>query len=141
LVAETPAFEQFAHTEPGWPQVDIMFVNPGTWSKLRGEAEAKVSGRVTVHVPSPSHMVALKLHAASSPQRENAGKDWNDILQLVRRHHLDPNDEKFAALVTRYGGAGAQGKRIKIPLGLADTGGTGVPPVNGAGRFHAEVSL
>ena len=107
VVAETPAFEQFAHTEPGWPQVDIMFVNPETWSKLRGEAEAKVSGRVTVHVPSPSHMVALKLHAASSPQRENAEKDWNDILQLVRRHHLDPNDEKFAALVTRYGGTGA----------------------------------
>ncbi len=41
VVTETPAFEQFAHTEPGWPQVDIMFVNQGTWSKLRREAEAK----------------------------------------------------------------------------------------------------
>jgi len=107
VAIETPAFEQFCNPVPGWPQVDIMFVNPGTWANLSGEAEAKPSGRVTVRVPSPSHMVALKLHAASSPQRSDPEKDWADIFQLVKRHHLDPNREPFAGLVRRYGGEAA----------------------------------
>jgi hypothetical protein len=110
--------------QPGWPQVDIMFVNPGTWANLRGEAEAKASGRVTVCVPSPSHMVALKLHAASSPQRSDPEKDWADIFQLVKRHHLDLNQEPFAGLVRRYGGEEAleRLKKMNGPLPWRDNG-------------------
>lgn len=104
---ETPAFEQFSKAEPGWPRVDIMFVNAGTWANLSERGEEKPSGRVTVRVPSPSHMVALKLHAASSPQRTEPEKDWNDIFQLVKRHRLDPDREPFAGLVRRYGGEAA----------------------------------
>jgi hypothetical protein len=107
LAVETPAFEQFSKQEPGWPQVDIMFVNPSTWENLRGESEAKTSRRVVVRVPSPAHMVALKLHAASSPQRSDPEKDWGDIFQLVKRHRLDPDEEAFAGLVKRYGGEAA----------------------------------
>lgn len=99
-----PAFDQFIHTVPGWTHVDIMYVNPDTWKKLRAEAVAKPSGQVTVHVPSPQHLVALKLHAATDPQRADAEKDWNDIVHLVRRHRMDPEDEGFSALVIRYGG-------------------------------------
>ncbi len=55
-------------------------------------------------MPSPAHMVALKLHAASSPQRSDPEKDWGDIFQLVKRHRLDPDEEAFAGLVKRYGG-------------------------------------
>jgi len=104
---ETPAFEQFCKPEPGWPQVDIMFVNPGTWANLCGGSEMKESGKVKVRVPSPSHMVALKLHSATSPQRSEPEKDWVDIFQLVKRHHLDPNEELFAGLIRRYGGEAA----------------------------------
>jgi hypothetical protein len=118
IAIETPAFEQFCKSEPGWPQVDVMFVNPSTWAKLRGEAEAKASGRVTVRVPSPLHLVALKLHAASSPQRSDPEKDWGDIFQLVKRHRLDPNQQPFADLVKRYGGEAALDrlKNPKLPL-------------------------
>jgi len=99
-----PAFDQFFHTAPGWPQVDIMYVSKATWTKLHAEAVPKASGRVTVHVPSPEHLVALKLHAACDPQRKDSAKDWNDILHLVRRHKLDPEESEFSALVIRYGG-------------------------------------
>jgi hypothetical protein len=52
-------------------------------------------------------MVALKLHAASSPQRFDPEKDWGDIFQLVKRHRLDPDEDAFAGLVKRYGGEAA----------------------------------
>jgi hypothetical protein len=52
-------------------------------------------------------MVALKLHAASSPQRSNPEKDWGDIFQLMKRHRLDLDEEAFDALVKRYGGQAA----------------------------------
>lgn len=107
VALETPAFEQFCKSEPGWPQVDIMFVNAGTWAHLSGQAEDKPGGRITVRVPSPTHMVALKLHAASSPQSSDPEMDWNDVFQLAKRHRLDPNQEPFASLVRRYGGDAA----------------------------------
>jgi hypothetical protein len=84
-----------------------MFVNPGRWENLRGESEAKTSRRVVMRVPSPAHMVALKLHAASSPQRSNPEKDWGDIFQLMKRHRLDLDEEAFDGLVKRYGGQAA----------------------------------
>ncbi len=57
-----------------------------------------------IRVPSPLHMIALKLHAAKSPNRSTPEKDWVDVLQLMQRHHLDPNQPEVAALVLRYGG-------------------------------------
>jgi len=63
-------------------------------------------------------MVALKLHAVSSPQRSDPLKDWSDIFQLVKRHHLDPNQGPFAGLVKRYGGEAAleRLKKMSGPL-------------------------
>ncbi len=119
LALETSAFEQFSKHELGCPQVDIMFVNPGTWENLRGESEAKVSRQVVVRVPSPAHMVALKLHAALSPQHSDPEKDWVDIFQLVKRHRLDPYDEAFAGLVKRYGGESALERLKKWSLNLS----------------------
>ncbi len=107
VLLETPAFAQFDPLSSGSPPVDIMFVHDDTWSKLRSEAERKQSGQAEVVVPSARHMVALKLHAASSPNRRSPGKDWADIEELVRRHKLDPHNETFAELIRRYGGEAA----------------------------------
>jgi len=101
---ETPAFSQFASATPGWPQVDIMFVTDSTWSKLWAGAERKTGQRLEVLIPTPRHLVALKLHAANSSTRELPGKDWTDIEQLMRLHHLDPNEVGFADLIREHGG-------------------------------------
>lgn len=104
MSVRTPAFDQYIHGTPGWPQVDIMFVNDRTWQKMRGEARQNPAGRVVVRVPSPRHMVALKLHSANSPQRSEAAKDWADIEALIRNHELRLSDPEFKKLVLRYGG-------------------------------------
>lgn len=112
LRARTPAFDQYIHATPGWPQVDVMFVNERTWAKLRGEAEQKAVGRLTLRVPSPRHMVALKLHSANSPRRSEPAKDWADIEALINIHHLDLSDPEFEKLVLQYGGEASM-RRLK----------------------------
>ena len=104
MSVRTTAFDQYIHPEPEWPQVDIMFVNERTWEKIRAETQEKYQGRVVVHVPSPRHMVALKLHAANSPQRTEPEKDWLDIDALIRTHQLDVSEPEFEKLILRYGG-------------------------------------
>lgn len=104
MSVRTPAFDQYIHPEPEWPQVDIMFVNERTWEKIRRETQERTQGRIVVRVPSPRHMVALKLHSANSPQRSEPEKDWLDIDALVRTHQLDLSDPEFEKLILRYGG-------------------------------------
>lgn len=101
---QTQAFSQFASEGPEWPRVDIMFVNAKTWQNLRSEAELKTEGRVPILVPSPKHLVAMKLHAVKSVDRSQRGKDWTDIEQLVHLHRLDPNEPGFADIIRTYGG-------------------------------------
>ena len=114
LSNRTESFDQFHHSTPGWPRVDIMYVNQTTWRNLSEEAGSRVHGQVNIKVPSPRHMVALKLHAARSPSRSDPGKDWTDIRQLVKRHNLDTADREFATIVVRYGGEEAL-ERLKNP--------------------------
>lgn len=104
LSNRTESFDQFHHGAPGWPRVDIMYVNQSTWSNLSKEASGKTHGQATIKVPSARHMVALKLHAARSPSRGDPDKDWTDIRQLIKRHKLDLADHEFMTLVVRYGG-------------------------------------
>lgn len=81
-----------------------MFVEDGTWEKLRTEAVEKPAGKAKILVPSPEHLVALKLFAASNPKRRRADQDWVDIQELVRICRLDPANPGFADLIRRYGG-------------------------------------
>ena len=76
LAVETPAFEQFSKQEPGWPQVDIMFVNSSTWENLRGESEAKTSGRwwcVCLRLHTWSLSNSMPPQALSVPTRRRIG--------------------------------------------------------------------
>ena len=108
--AEATAFIQFVSRIPGEFPVDIMFVLDETWAKLRADAVSKSSGQVEVLIPSAPHLVALKLFATKSPTRRSPGKDWTDIEEIIRRHKLDPGDQKFADLIRRYGGEEALAK-------------------------------
>lgn len=100
--SEGPAFKQFSG-QIGWPRIDLMIVDNVTFGKLSAEAESNTG----VRTPSPRHMVALKLHAATSPTRSKPAQDWEDIRNLIRIHHLDPNEQEFSALIIRYGGQSA----------------------------------
>lgn len=99
--SESKAFAQF-EGNAGWPRIDLMLVESATFAKLRSEAIVTQGQRT----PSPQHMIALKLHASKSSDRnpDKANQDWLDIRKLIELHDLDPNEETFASLIRRYGG-------------------------------------
>ena len=103
----TGAFAQFEPAESGEPGVDLMFVNAATWEKL---SESSITGHAAgreVRIPRPEHLVALKLHAASSPTRSKPEVDWEDIRQIVRICGLNIADPEFRQIILRYGGENA----------------------------------
>lgn len=99
--AEAKGFAQF-EGKLGWPRIDLMLVDDATFAKLRADA-VDTRGKLT---PSPQHMVALKLHATRSTERDpdKANQDWIDIRKLIELHRLDPAEDNFASLIRRYGG-------------------------------------
>lgn len=111
----TDAFAQF---EPGpaasaekMIPVDLMFVDAATWKTLETGAREEAIGDQSVRIPRVEHLVALKLHAATSPTRDAREQDWEDIRQIVRACRLDPDDPYFHEIILRHGGEGAL-KRI-----------------------------
>jgi hypothetical protein len=100
----TDAFVQLDATHRGGAPVDLMFVDAATWQKLRQDARPGDLAGEKVFVPKPEFLVALKLHAASSPTRSTPATDWEDIRQIVRICALDPEEQSFRDLILRYGG-------------------------------------
>ena len=107
LFRGTDVFAQFESKERPRFGVDLMFVDAQTWNSLRAGALPKELGDQRVLVPRPEHLVALKLHAASSPGRSKPVVDWEDIRQIVRICALDPEETSFRELILRYGGEDA----------------------------------
>lgn len=97
--SEGNGFAQFSG-KVGWPRVDLMIVDDATFGKLSADSPDSVSPRT----PSARHMIALKLHAACSPDRSKPEQDWEDIRQLVILYQLDPSNTDIHDLILRYGG-------------------------------------
>jgi hypothetical protein len=103
----TAAFAQFETVEASDPGIDLMFVDAVTWKKLSDSSRSGHTAGHEVRTPKPEHLVALKLHAASSPTRSRPGVDWEDVRQIVRICGLDIADPEFRDMVRRYGGEDA----------------------------------
>lgn len=100
-------FAQFEPSDPEMVAVDFMFVDDLTWERLSHEPVARQIEGQYVRIPHPEHLVALKLHAAASPNRSRREADWEDIRQLVLICGLDPADPTFREIILRYGGENA----------------------------------
>lgn len=101
---ETRAFAQFSAPEgdnPPFP-IDLMLVDEVTFEKLWIEARVLDFAGVSLRVPKPTHLIALKLHALKNPARAARGKDLPDIVQLMRIAELDLADPELDAILRRY---------------------------------------
>jgi hypothetical protein len=101
------AFAQFEPGETGMAPVDLMFVDEHTWTSLSAQPQELMVGEQPVRVPRPEHLIAMKLHSASSPDRAKPEVDWEDIRQIIQISGLDSSDPQFRDLIVRYGGAEA----------------------------------
>jgi len=98
------AFAQFEPVTEEYVPVDLMFVDKQTWEKLNAEARPGSVAENQVRVPRVEHLIALKLHAASSPSRSKPETDWEDIRQIMQICKLNPDDPEFRTMILRYGG-------------------------------------
>lgn len=97
------AFAQFEPREGEGFRVDLMLVDDPTFAKLLAGSELRDYGRRRVRVAGVLHLIALKLHALQSEDRVALGKDYLDILNLVRLNHVDIHSEEFEGVLQRYG--------------------------------------
>lgn len=90
-----------ADTIAAWP-IDLMLVDDATFTKLAAEAQLTEIGAVSVPVVSSRHLVMLKLHALKVYQEHRHAKDYNDTLELLRRHCPELRGEALRELCLRY---------------------------------------
>jgi len=96
-------FAQFAPPFEGmWP-VDLMLVNEETFARLSAEACEKVINGIAVKVPSPLHLIAMKLHALRHGKPEREAKDLTDVFELIHLSNVDVNGDVFRALCEKFG--------------------------------------
>ena len=111
------AFLQFAGEPPGLAPVDLMVVGADTWEKLVSESQtAEVLDGLHLELPSPLHLIAMKLQAYRSPKRRAREQDWGDVLHLVNRFVPHPFAEDFKLFVTRHGGEPAYARLCREAL-------------------------
>lgn len=106
LVHATEAFLQFEGPEDA-PPFDLMKVDAATFEKLESASEDSTLFGCPVRIPSPEHLVALKLHAVRQEGRVRKEQDWADVIGLIRSCGLDLENRDFHALIERYGGPDA----------------------------------
>jgi hypothetical protein len=84
-------------------RLDLMLVNAGTFQKMRAGARPKNLLGIDTLVPSPEHLVALKLHALKHGHPERFEKDFIDVVNLTRAAALDPKSAAFRQLFEQFG--------------------------------------
>lgn len=83
--------------------IDLMLVARATFGEmLAASAEVEMQG-VAVRIPSVDHLLALKLHALRSGSAERIGKDYQDVVGVLRTQSLDPRSARVRNLFTKYG--------------------------------------
>jgi len=96
-------FRQYAPPyQVDWP-LDLMIVNKSTFEKLHSASKPVECLGITTRVPSPEHLIALKVHAIRNGSAARMEKDFPDIVRLARMTKLDPDSAAIREIFDRYG--------------------------------------
>ena len=106
LLNDGTSFLQFSPPYGVPFRLDFMLVNDPTFSALSTDSTGAACLGVTVQVPSPLNLIALKLHAIRYGPGLRKDKDWLDILNIIRAIELDPKDAALKSAFDRHGTAG-----------------------------------
>ncbi len=103
-VGQTNAFAKFLPERGSMAPfpVDLMLVDHSTWELMSSRKRTMPFGQVSLQVPDPLHLIALKLHAMRNAERRMSGKDLPDILQILRICNIDPDGAAFQAVLDRH---------------------------------------
>lgn len=84
--------------------VDLMLAAPQTFTTIQGDSRrCDIGNGLSLAIPSPLHLIALKLHALrSSPARFENGIDLLDVKYLIKTAKIDTSSKEFIDIVERY---------------------------------------
>jgi hypothetical protein len=66
----------------------------------------------------PAATIALKLHATRTWDRAVKGKDYLDILNLIRIHKVDTTSQEFLEILNRYATESIRERQLSDLKGL-----------------------
>ena len=58
---------------------------------------------IQTRIPSPDHLISLKLHALKHGHPERFEKDFGDVLSLTRNAGLNPRTAAYRQLAEQFG--------------------------------------
>ncbi|MEW6302052.1 MAG: nucleotidyl transferase AbiEii/AbiGii toxin family protein [Verrucomicrobiota bacterium] len=82
---------------------DLMLVTEDTFAKLLAGSKQTTCLDIQTRVPSPEHLIALKLHAMTHGSLDRFEKDFGDILNIARNTGLDADSPAMLEIFRRYG--------------------------------------
>lgn len=85
-----------------WP-LDLMFVARTTFDQMLASSTTVEMEGSPVPIPSRQHLIALKLHALKTGGPERQGRDFQDVVGLLRAGSLAVRSAEVRSLFERYG--------------------------------------
>ena len=83
--------------------VDLMLADENTFEKIFAQSQQRDLGKGTrLAIPSPLHLIAMKLHALRSAHRVAHGVDLEDVRHLIKSEKIDMAKTDFREILDRY---------------------------------------
>jgi hypothetical protein len=97
----TDAFVQLKSEKAYLRDVDFLLGDATTFDGLQKNGRQVVIAGELFTVPSPNHLIAMKLHSLNAnPYREL--KDFPDIVQIMVVNKIDPREDGIKTLFEKY---------------------------------------
>jgi hypothetical protein len=103
--ARTETFVRYTHSPLYLMDVDLVLVDRQTFDSLIEDSIEFHLGQTRFRVPSLSHLMALKLHAANQ-RPERVLRDMSDIVALMRANPDVVSEYELQTLCARHGSEG-----------------------------------
>ena len=113
-VAKESAFTRLQGNRSDFLDLDVLFVDPRTFSGILKECKEFEMQGVKLKVPSLKHLMALKLHALKNNQAYREYPDLVDLINLVRFNKVDVAKDEFRALCLQYGNQALYDKIVRV---------------------------
>jgi hypothetical protein len=93
--------------------VDFMFVDQDTLTKILKESQAIEIAKQKFLVPSLDHLIALKLHSIKHNRKLRLTRDLPDIINLIKINEVNFKSKKFKELCLQFGTEEIYGKILE----------------------------
>ena len=98
-------FVRYYYKDRSVGDLDVMPVDAQTFERIFQESRVIDFETFKVRIPKPLHLIALKLHAIKNNGKREL-KDGADIVEILRLHGEEIQDEDLKATFDRYAPVG-----------------------------------